>query len=131
MKRRFLCGFLFVLAAGGLAHAQEPPPAPAPLSKADIFGRLAAGASRSYLAHLVKARGITFSVDNDFYAAIERVGGEGVLLDTLRVTPDGDGDTSEGVGSDAVQHLANCAEQQNKGDLAKAESECRGDDGRP
>ncbi|MFZ0581640.1 MAG: tetratricopeptide repeat protein [Candidatus Acidiferrales bacterium] len=125
MKRRFLCGLVLVFAAAGSVCAQEAPLDPTPLSKADIFGRLAAGASRSYLAHLVKARGIDFSADDDFYAAIERVGGEGVLLDTLHATQDGDGDTSEGVGGDVVQHLANCAEQQNKGDLANAESECR------
>ena len=125
MKRPFLVGVLLVFTAMGPVFAQNPPPDPAPLTKADIFGRLAGGASRSYLAHLVKARGINFSTDDDFFAAIERVGGEGVLLNTLRATPDGEGDASEGLGSDLVRHLANCAEQQNKGDLAMAESECR------
>jgi tetratricopeptide (TPR) repeat protein len=94
------------------------------LSKADIFGRLAAGGSRSYVAHLVRVRGVNFSPDYDFFAAIEQAGGEGVLLDRLRVAPDGDEDSSQGIGGDLVQHLADCARLQNQGDLTNAETEC-------
>ncbi|MGD0427698.1 MAG: hypothetical protein ABSC10_13340, partial [Candidatus Acidiferrales bacterium] len=89
MKRHLLCAFLLTFSSAGLIHAQNSPPSRPPVSKADIFGRLAAGASRSYIAHLVKVRGIDFSPDNDFFAAIERTGGEGVLLDRLRAVPDG------------------------------------------
>jgi tetratricopeptide (TPR) repeat protein len=125
MKRRFLCVMLLAYSSVGLNRAQDSPPSPPPVSKVDIFGRLAAGASRSYVAHLVKMRGIDFSPDDDFFAAIERAGGEGVLLDRLRVVPDGDGDTSTGISGDRLEHLAECAELQTEGDFAKAETECR------
>jgi tetratricopeptide (TPR) repeat protein len=125
MKRRFLCAFLLTLSTAGLIRAQDSTGPPPPLSKADIFGRLAAGGSRSYVAHLVRVRGINFSPDDDFFAAIEQAGGEGVLLDRLRVAPDGDEDSLQGIGGDLVQHLANCARLQNQGDLTKAETECR------
>jgi tetratricopeptide (TPR) repeat protein len=105
-------------------HGQDSAAPPPPLSKVDIFGRLAAGGSRSYVAHLVRVRGGNFSPDDDFFAAIERVGGEGVLLDRLRVAPDGDEDSSQGIGGDLVRHLANCAKLQDE-DLTKAEAECR------
>src|SRR5271168_3088119 len=105
MKRRLLCAFLLTLSSAGLMRAQDSAPARPPVSKTDIFGRLAAGASRSYVAHLVKVRGIDFSPDDDFFAAIDRAGGEGVLLDRLRVVPDGDEDFSQGIGGDLVQHL--------------------------
>jgi tetratricopeptide (TPR) repeat protein len=125
MKRHLLCAFLLTFSSAGLIHAQNSPPSRPPVSKADIFGRLAAGASRSYIAHLVKVRGIDFSPDNDFFAAIERTGGEGVLLDRLRAVPDGDGDTSTGISGDLLEHLAKCAELQTTGDVVKAETECR------
>jgi tetratricopeptide (TPR) repeat protein len=125
MKRRLLCALLFTFLSSGLISAQDSPPSRPPVSKADTFGRLAAGASRSYVAHLVKVRGIDFSPDDDFFAAIERAGGEGVLLDRLRVVPDGDRDTSAGISGDLLEHLAKCAELQTTGDLAKAETECR------
>jgi tetratricopeptide (TPR) repeat protein len=125
MKRGFLCALLLTFSSAGLICAQDLRPARPPVSKADIFGRLAAGASRSYVAHLVKVRGIDFSPDDDFFAAIERASGEGVLLDRLRVVPDGDGDTSTGISGDLLEHLAKCAEFQTTGDLAKAETECR------
>jgi tetratricopeptide (TPR) repeat protein len=125
MKRRFLCVLLLTFSSAGLICAQDSPPARPPVSKTDIFARLAAGASRSYVAHLVKVRGIDFSPDDDFFAAIERAGGEGVLLDRLRVVPDGDGDTSTGISGDLLEHLAKCGEFQTAGDLAKAETECR------
>jgi hypothetical protein len=106
MKRRLLCAFLLTLSAAGLMHGQDSAAPPPPLSKADIFDRLAAGGSRSYVAHLVRVRG------------------EGVLLDRLRVAPDGDEDSSQGIGGDLVRHLANCAKLQDEG-LTKAEAECR------
>jgi tetratricopeptide (TPR) repeat protein len=125
MKRRILCVFLLTLSTAGLIHAQDSPASPPPVSKADIFGRLAAGASPSYVAHMVKVRGIDFSPDDDLFAAIGRAGGEGVLLDRLRVVPDGDGDTSTGISGDLLEHLAECAELQTTGDVATAETECR------
>jgi tetratricopeptide (TPR) repeat protein len=125
MKRRILCAFLLTLLTAGLIHAQDSAGPPPPLSKTDIFGRLAAGGSRSYVAHLVRVRGINFSPDDDFFAAIEQAGGEGVLLDRLRVAPDGDEDSSQGIGGGLVRHLADCARLQNVGDLTKAETECR------
>jgi tetratricopeptide (TPR) repeat protein len=125
MNLRLLCALLFTFSGAGLMRAQDSPPSRPPVTKADIFGRLAAGASRSYVAHMVKVRGIDFSPDDDFFAAIERAGGEGVLLDRLRIVPNGDGDTSAGISGDLLEHLAQCAELQTTGDLAKAETECR------
>jgi tetratricopeptide (TPR) repeat protein len=125
MKRRLLYALLLTFPGAGLSCAQDSPPARPPVSKTDIFGRLAAGASPSYVAHIVKVRGIDFSPDDDFFAAIERAGGEGVLLDRLRVVPSGDVDTAAGISGALLEHLAKCAELQTTGDLAKAETECR------
>jgi len=95
-----------------------------PLTKADIIGRLAAGSSPSYVAHLVKIRGVNFYPDDDFLLAVDRAGGEGVLLDRLRDVAPGGADSSSGIQGDSLERLAKCAEFERMGAFAKAENEC-------
>ena len=96
-----------------------------PLTKVDIIGRLAAGSTPSYVAHLVKMRGINFYPDADFLRAVDRAGGAGILLDRLRDAAPGGADSSSGVEGNALASLAKCAEFERMGNFAKAENECR------
>lgn len=96
-----------------------------PLTKVDIIGRLAGGSTPSYVAHLVKMRGINFFPDDEFLLAVDRAGGEGILLDRLRDSAPGGADSSSGVEGDVLASLAKCAEFGRMGNFAKAENECR------
>src|SRR5437016_13672353 len=55
----------------------------APLDQAEILGRLAAGNTPSHIAHLVKTRGVSFSVSQDFLYRVKLAGGEGILTERL------------------------------------------------
>src|SRR2546429_9892309 len=52
-----------------------------PLDQTEILGRLAAGNTASYVAHLVKTRGVSFSVSQDFLYRVKLAGGEGILTE--------------------------------------------------
>lgn len=114
----------FLVVACGAAGAQTPAN---PLGKIEVLGLLAAGSSPSYVAHLVKSRGIEFFPGNDYLRTVGQAGGEGVLLETLRsaerVPP------QPGVAGDPnpalLAHLAICAEHERMGAFALAEPECR------
>ena len=54
-----------------------------PLDQTEILGRLAAGNTPSYVAHLVKTRGVSFSVSQDFLYRVKLAGGEGILAERL------------------------------------------------
>ena len=94
----------------------------APLNHAEILGRLASGSSRSYIAHLVKTRGINFSSDAYYLSLISRAGGNGILLQRLSAA------RSSGALSFAdppFEHLARCAELLQLGSPKEGESACR------
>jgi tetratricopeptide (TPR) repeat protein len=120
--RRLLIGLLLFAGASGMVRAQDATP---PLSKSDILGRLAAGSSPSYIAHLVKTRGISFTTDDDFLKATKNAGGDGVLMSRLRDAPSGDEDSSRANNNDTLKHLAECAHLERSGTFDKAEKECR------
>jgi hypothetical protein len=79
-----------------------------PLNRAEILGRLASGSSRSYVAHLVKTRGINFSPTDYYLSLVERAGGTGILLNTLQTARTGGASTSGG--DPPFENLAQCAE---------------------
>jgi hypothetical protein len=54
-----------------------------PLTRADILGELASGSSPSYVAHLVRTHGVSFSSDNGYLSLVQRAGGAGALLDRI------------------------------------------------
>jgi tetratricopeptide (TPR) repeat protein len=124
--KRFYIAALAV--AFGLAAPRafaQSTPTPAPLDRIEILGRLAAGYSPSYVAYLVKTRGVAFSVSAMFLDQVARAGGRGVLVDNLphATSPDaGNSMDGQDVPSD---HLAKCAELNHLGDMDDSRSECR------
>jgi tetratricopeptide (TPR) repeat protein len=95
------------------------------LDQPEILGRLAASYSPSYIAHLVKTRGLNFSPTQDFVYRVKLAGGDGILVDRLS-----SGDSLPSVVSSAdqdvpVRHLAKCAELIHTGAVESAENECR------
>src|SRR5207249_10358749 len=54
-----------------------------PLDQAEILGRLAAGNTASYVAHLRKTRGDSFSDPQDFHYRLKLAGGAGILTERL------------------------------------------------
>lgn len=95
----------------------------APLDRVEILGRLASGYAPSYIAHLVRTRGVEFPVSADFLDRVKAAGGGGVLLERLssaerRSPPSG---TPAQV---LVDHLARCAELVHIGDTDLAKEEC-------
>ena len=120
MKPRipFLGLFCVLLASGAFAQSL-------PLDRAEILGRLAQGYWPSYVAYLVKTRGVSFSWSPDFVDRVKRAGGEGILVGRLIAS-----DTSEPShfisDSDAFYaHLAKCAELIHQGGVEQAEQECQ------
>jgi tetratricopeptide (TPR) repeat protein len=96
------------------------------LDQSEILGRLALGYSPSYVAHLVKTRGLTFSPTEDFMYRVRLAGGEGILVERLNSQ-----DAAPSVVSSADQdvpfrRLAKCAELIHAGGVESAEQECRG-----
>src|SRR5713226_5309977 len=97
----------------------------APLDQTEILGRLAVSYSPSYIAHLVKARGVSFSSAADFLYRVKLGGGDGILVERLSSIdppssniPSPDADTP-------IEHLAKCAELLHTGAIESAEKECR------
>jgi len=96
----------------------------APLERTEILGRLALGYSPSYIAHLVKTRGLSFSVSLNFLDQVNLAGGKGILADNL---PHASSTTSMIFPNEDARpdHLAKCAELIHIGDTESALSECR------
>jgi|HubBroStandDraft_6_1064221.scaffolds.fasta_scaffold96636_1 tetratricopeptide (TPR) repeat protein len=97
----------------------------AQLDQTEILGRLAVSYSPSYIAHLVKTRGLNFSPTQDFIYRVKLAGGDGILVDRLS-----SGDSAPSVVSSAdqdipVHRLAKCAELIHTGAVESAENECR------
>jgi tetratricopeptide (TPR) repeat protein len=113
---RYLAMVLLLLPA--CASAQ-----PAPLDRSEILGRLTQGESASYIAHLVKTRGVNFSPTADFLSGVKLAGGDGLLVERLSSS-----DLVPAISSSnrdrPFQHLAQCAELIHVGDDEQAQQEC-------
>jgi tetratricopeptide (TPR) repeat protein len=97
----------------------------AQLDQPEILGRLAVCYSPSYIAHLVKTRGLNFSPTQDFIYRVKLAGGEGILVDHLS-SDDSAPSVVSSVDQDVpVRHLAKCAELIHTGAVESAENECR------
>src|ERR1700733_5925128 len=109
---------LFLLLLPGCASAQ-----PAPLDRSEILGRLTQGDSASYIAHLVKTRGVNFSPTADFLSSVKLAGGDGLLAERLSSA-----DLVPAISSSnrdrPFQHFARCAELIHIGDAEQARPEC-------
>jgi tetratricopeptide (TPR) repeat protein len=95
-----------------------------PLDQTEILGRLAAAYSPSYVGHLVKTRGVSFSPAPDFIFRVKLAGGDGVLVERLS-SASPSASTVSASADQPVKHLAKCAELIHTGDLDSAEKECR------
>src|SRR5438046_683350 len=96
-----------------------------PLDQTEILGRLAAGNTASYVAHLVKTRGVSFSVSQDFLYRVKLAGGEGILTERL-LSAEQSGQPQSVFGKEAsLKRLAKCAELIHAGATDLAEKECR------
>jgi tetratricopeptide (TPR) repeat protein len=113
---RYLAMVLLLLPA--CASAQ-----PAPLDRSEILGRLTQGESASYIAHLVKTRGVNFSPTADFLSSVKLAGGDGLLVERLSSA-----DLVPAISSSnrdrPFQHFARCAELIHVGDDEQAQQEC-------
>ncbi|MGC2750896.1 MAG: tetratricopeptide repeat protein [Candidatus Acidiferrum sp.] len=111
---------LALLPSAGFAQFQ-----PAPLSKAEILGRLALGQSPSNLAHSVKSRGIDFAISADFLSGVKLGGGDGILAERLSASDTSDFSHPVSDGDAPYDHLAKCATFLHTGDTEQADRECR------
>lgn len=117
--RSLLLAFVFAFMSSCL-FAQS-----APVGRVEILGRLALGYSPSYIAHLIKTRGLSFSPTADFLDRVKLAGGEGILFERLSSA----GVTSSSTSGDQdgpVEHLGKCAALSHSGALESATKECRG-----
>jgi tetratricopeptide (TPR) repeat protein len=120
MKRHTL---LFALIGSLLApcgFAQSPP-----LDRTEILGRLALGYSPSYVAHLVKTGGVSFTVSADFLSLVTAAGGDGILVERLSSIDASPSAVSSSEQDKPLDHLAKCAELLHTGATESAEPECR------
>jgi tetratricopeptide (TPR) repeat protein len=94
-----------------------------PLDRSEILGRLTQGESASYIAHLVKTRGVNFSPTADFLSSVKLAGGDGLLAERLSSS-----DLVPAISSSnrdrPFQHFARCAELIHIGDGEQAQPEC-------
>jgi Tfp pilus assembly protein PilF len=96
-----------------------------PLDQTEILGRLAAGNTPSYVAHLIKTRGVSFSASQDFLYRVKLAGGEGILTERL-LSAEQSGQPQPVFGKEAsFQRLAECAELIHTGATDLAEKDCR------
>jgi tetratricopeptide (TPR) repeat protein len=120
MKRRipFLGLFCMLLAFSGFAQSL-------PLDHAEILGRLAQGYWPSYVAYLVKTRGVSFSWSLDFVERVKLAGGEGILVGRLFASEASEPSHFISNTEALYDHLAKCAELIHQGGIDQAEQECR------
>ena len=96
-----------------------------PLDHAEILGRLARGYWPSYVAHLVKTRGVRFSSSADFVERVKLAGGEGILVGRLLASDASEPSHFISDTDASYDHLAKCAELIHQGGVEQAERECR------
>jgi tetratricopeptide (TPR) repeat protein len=97
----------------------------APLDRAEVLGRLAVGYPPSYVAKLVKVRGIRFFPTADFLYRVKLAGGDGILVERLSSADAATPLVAPTDESGPVDHLAKCAELIHTGAIEAAEPECR------
>lgn len=95
------------------------------MDQAEILGRLAVGYSPSYVAHIMKMRGVSFSPTASFLEQVKLAGGDGVLADRLSSADRSSSIASSTETNPPVDHLAKCAELMHAGDIESAQTECR------
>jgi tetratricopeptide (TPR) repeat protein len=96
-----------------------------PVNRTEILGRLVYRSSPSFIAHLIKKRGIEFTPSDSFLTQVKLAGGEGILVERL-ASGDFTVDRTSGKGDEtSVEHLAKCAELVHTGAIESAEDECR------
>jgi len=108
----------FVLASLLLAPGIHPQTIP--VTQVEILGRLARRNSPSFVAHLVKTRGIAFGVTDSFLTQVEAAGGDGLLVEYLSSAA-----TINEFKDEPVEHISKCAERVHVGDTESAVAECR------
>jgi tetratricopeptide (TPR) repeat protein len=123
MKRSPLFALALFLVAAPHSFAQSV--STAPLDRTEILGRLALGYSPSYIAYLVKTRGLSFSISASFLDRVTQLGGSGILVDTLPHAASPNSIDPSSVEGPPVEHLGKCALLTHTGDLDSAELECR------
>lgn len=119
---RILIAALAAALASPHSFAQTVPTTP--MDRTEILGRLATEYSPSYIAHLVKTRGLSFSVTATFLDQVNQAGGAGILLDNLPHAESPNSMGSDPDGAPSVDHLANCAALIHSGDYDSANDEC-------
>lgn len=107
---------LLLLPSCGFAQA-------APLDRAEILGRLTRGYPPSYVAHLVKTRGINFPSTADFLAGVQLAGGDGILVERLS-SPDLIPATNSSNRDRPYGHFVRCAQLIHVGNDEDAQQEC-------
>lgn len=122
MKRSPIVALALLLA---VPHSFAQSASTAPLDRTEILARLAMSYSPSYIANLVKTRGLSFPVSAVFLDQVNQLGGSGILLDTLphATSPKSLGPSSEE--GPPVEHLVKCAQLLHTVDLDSAGQECR------
>jgi tetratricopeptide (TPR) repeat protein len=95
------------------------------LDQTEVLGRLSVNYSPSYIAHLVKVRGLSFSPTQDFIYRVKLAGGDGILVERLSSSDAAPSVLSSADQDVPVRHLAKCAELIHTGAVEAAEPECR------
>jgi tetratricopeptide (TPR) repeat protein len=120
MKQRILFIWFFCLLLAPCGFAQS-----GALDQAEILGRLAQGYWPSYVAHLVKTRGVRFSSSADFVERVKLAGGDGILVERLFASYISEQPHWTSHTESSYDHLAKCAELIHTGAIETAEKECR------
>src|SRR3974390_1556578 len=120
MMRRVIFAVALIGSLGTYSCAQSQT---ARLSRSEILGRLALDYSPSYLAHLVKARGIGFVPSEHFLSLVKLAGGDGILVE--RISSSDAAPLANSPESDhPSERLAKCAELIHIGAAEQAGKEC-------
>jgi len=122
MANKTLSSLLILVFGTALCLSQTPP---APLSRTDILGRLAAGSSPSYVAYVIKTRGISFSPREHDVTLVRLAGGSGILAERLSTARPEESLVAPLQSDPPYFHLAKCAQLLQLGAVAQAAGECR------
>jgi tetratricopeptide (TPR) repeat protein len=96
---------------------------PTPLDRSEILGRLTLGYSPSYVAHLVKTHGVSFSPTAEFLSGVKLAGGDGILIERLS-SSDLAPATNSSSPDRSFERLTMCAALIHIGDEVRTQQEC-------